>query len=74
VTGEQAQQHANNGRVAIASWKNPTGGHGHIAPLRPGENDSKQDPTIANAGSKNFQKGQVKDSFDKRTPRYWIHD
>lgn len=37
VDGTVAQAHANNGALVIAAWKNPTGIHGHVAVVRPGQ-------------------------------------
>jgi peptidoglycan hydrolase-like protein with peptidoglycan-binding domain len=53
-------------------WKNP-GGIGHVAMVRPGQVTS-QGPAIAQAGSKNFNNGHVKDSFGNRPVQYWVND
>ena len=37
VSGHNAQWYANLGVLVIAAWKNPTGGHGHVCVVRPGE-------------------------------------
>jgi peptidoglycan hydrolase-like protein with peptidoglycan-binding domain len=72
VSAEEAQRLANQGHPAVAVWKNP-GGIGHVAMVRPGEVTS-QGPAIAQAGSKNFNNGHVKDSFGNRPVEYWVND
>ncbi|HEX8825812.1 MAG TPA: peptidoglycan-binding protein [Archangium sp.] len=72
VSAAEAQQLANQGHPAVAVWKNP-GGIGHVAMVRPGE-VTGQGPAIAQAGSKNFNNGHVKDSFGSRPVEYWVND
>jgi peptidoglycan hydrolase-like protein with peptidoglycan-binding domain len=72
VSAEEAQRLANQGHPAVAVWKN-TGGIGHVAVVRPGEVTSRG-PAIAQAGSQNFNKGHVKDSFGNAPVEYWVSD
>lgn len=37
VDGKTAQWYANTGALVVAAWKNPTGDHGHVCVVRPGE-------------------------------------
>jgi LysM domain len=62
VTPQEAQDAANAGSVAVVMWKNPTGGHGHTAVIRPGSINSKG-PASAQAGAINFNAGHVADGF-----------
>jgi hypothetical protein len=58
VSADEAQQAANEGRPAVASWKNPRPEHpGHIAMLRPGACPvgAERGPRIAQAGRHNYQ-------------------
>jgi len=74
VTAEQAQDAANRGQLSIVMWKNPTGGHGHTAIVRPGL-INQRGPEIAQAGRHNFNRGRVVDGFgDITTMGYYIHD
>ncbi|TVQ28235.1 MAG: RHS repeat protein [Spirochaetaceae bacterium] len=44
VTAEHAQDLANRGEFAVATWINPTGASGHVATIRP--HDGPYDPTL----------------------------
>ena len=59
---QQAQDAANQGLLAVVMWKNPTGGHGHTAIIRPGTINAKG-PASAQAGAVNFNSGHVADGF-----------
>jgi hypothetical protein len=63
-TAEEAQQWANEGRPCVAVWKRPNG-HGHIAPVRPGDVRPVllEGPLIANAGSFNHNRVRVAKVF-----------
>lgn len=75
VTAQGAQDAANEGLLAIAMWKNPTGGHGHTAVIRPGPASvGSGGPTIAQAGAHNFNSGQVVNGFGHLSPEYYCHD
>lgn len=72
---QAAQDSANAGKPAVVVWKNPIpGGHGHTAVIRPGTITAKG-PCIAQAGSMNFNLGQLKDGFgSKANVKYYIHE
>lgn len=72
VSAEEAQRLANQGHPTVASWNNP-GGIGHIAMVRPGELTAGG-PTIAQAGSSNFNSGTVRQGFGSAQPQYFVHD
>lgn len=71
VSAEEAQESANEGQPTVATWRNPNG-IGHIAMVRPGTLTA-EGPAIAQAGSRNFNRGHVADGFGSRTPEYWAH-
>ena len=73
ATPAEAQRMANEGHAAVASWSNPTGGHGHIAMVRPGVLGAGG-PRIAQAGGHNFNNGSVRQGFGSHTPQYFVHD
>ena len=65
VTAQQAQNYANNGRPAVASWKNDSG-HGHIqivSPSADGTYDPARGVAIAQAGSKLINYGYIEDVY-----------
>lgn len=73
-TPQQAQDAANQGRIAVVMWKNPTGGHGHTAVVKPGSVNSGG-PEIAQAGRHNFNDGHVVNGFGNLSPlQYFWHD
>jgi len=72
VSAQEAQAMANQGHPTVASWNNP-GGIGHIAVVRPGE-DNGRGPAIAQAGARNFNDGHVKDSFGNAPVKYFVND
>ncbi len=71
VSAAEAQAYANQGKPAVASWKNP-GGIGHIGMVRPGE-ITAGGPALAQAGASNFNRGHVADGFGNRPVEYWVH-
>ena len=74
VNGEQAQDAANQGLIAVVMWQNQTGGHGHTAMVRPGTLNALG-PEIAQAGAHNFNRGHVKNGFGNHGPlEYFVHD
>lgn len=73
IDAATAQQYANQGQVAVALWKNPTGGHGHTAMVRPGTLTARG-PATAQAGSTNFNEGHLADGFGNLRPLFYGHD
>jgi LysM repeat protein len=70
-----AQAQANQGKPAVAMWKNTiSGGHGHTAMIRPGTMHSIKGPATAQAGGVNFNQGHMTDGFGAHVPHYYIHD
>jgi len=73
-TPEQAQDAANQGKLAVVMWKNTGSGHGHVAVVRPGSITNKG-PAIAQAGRHNFNNGHVRQGFGDLGPlQYFLHD
>src|SRR5437667_227127 len=73
VSAAEAQKAANAGRPVVVSWKNPSG-HGHIAPVRPGE--LKGGPWLANVGAKNIETVSVSKIFKaaaQKSLRYYAN-
>lgn len=66
ATYDLAAMRADLGYPAVAIWKHPTGGHGHIALLIPGDR-------IVQAGSKNGTM-TLAAGFGDKTPEFWTHD
>jgi hypothetical protein len=73
VSAAEAQALANQGKPTVATWKNPTGGHGHIGVIRPGELKNGS-PTMAQAGGTNFNKGTVRQGFGNKEPQYFVYE
>jgi LysM repeat protein len=74
TTAPEAQNAANQGLLAVVMWKNPTGGHGHTAVVRPGSINDKG-PVIAQAGRHNFNEGHVVNGFGNLPHlQYFWHD
>lgn len=73
VSAQEAQQMANLGKPTLATWKNPTGGHGHIGVIRPGELKGGS-PTMAQAGGRNFNNGTVRQGFGSKEPQYFVYE
>ena len=73
-TPQQAQDAANQGKLAVVMWKNTGSGHGHIAVIRPGSVNNGG-PEIAQAGRHNFNDGHVVNGFGQLSPlQYFSHD
>lgn len=66
-----AQRAADEGLVAVAAWRNVTGGPGHIAPLIP--SDGQPGTWVANVGASNFARGTLARAFGARTPSFFVH-
>jgi LysM repeat protein len=74
VTPAQAQDSANQGKVAVVMWKNETGAHGHTAVVRPGSVDGNG-PATAQAGRHNFNLGHVRLGFGSHGPlEFFVHE
>jgi membrane-bound lytic murein transglycosylase B len=73
VSAAEAQALANKGCPTVATWKNPTGGHGHIGVIRPGQLKNGS-PTMAQAGGTNFNKGTVRQGFGNKQPQYFVYE
>ena len=73
-TPQQAQDAANQGKLAVVMWKNTGSGHGHVAVVRPGSVTTRG-PAIAQAGRHNFNEGHVTTGFGQLGPlEYFFHD
>lgn len=66
-----AQGAADAGLFAVAVWKNPSGGPGHITPLIPSE--GQPGTWVANVGASNFARGTLARAFGNLRPRFWVH-
>ena len=82
---ELAQKWANSGRPVIAIWENPTGGHGHIAVVRPGSvedvrtrrpgSKTAKGPAIGQAGKKVLDASHLDKGFGPKSGiQFWVHD
>ncbi|MBX7101614.1 MAG: peptidoglycan-binding protein [Myxococcaceae bacterium] len=71
VSAEEAQQLANQGFPAVATWNNP-GGIGHIGVVRPG--DDTNGPALAQAGAQNLNDAHVYDIFPEGPTRFYVND
>ncbi len=58
------------GQPTIASWKNPDGGHGHIAMVVPSERFGCH---IAQAGRTNYQSAPLNWGFGSYEPTFFTH-
>ena len=80
VSAYEAQQRANSGYPTIATWKNLSGGSGHVAMVRPeGYNysySSRKGPVIAQAGAANYNYANVSTGFGSSMSAvvYWTHE
>jgi len=73
-TAQEAQDAANQGKLAVVMWKNTGSGHGHVAVVRPGTLTAAG-PEIAQAGRHNFNDGHVSQGFGQLGPlQYFSHD
>lgn len=66
-----AQRAADEGLFAIACWKNPRGGPGHITPLIPSE--GQPGTWVANVGANNFARGLLVRAFGGLKPSFFVH-
>lgn len=74
ATPAEAQNAANQGKLAVVMWKNTGSGHGHVAVVRPGTLTAGG-PEIAQAGRHNFNDGHVVNGFGQLGPlEYFWHD
>ena len=74
ATPEEAQDAANQGKLAVVMWKNTGSGHGHVAVVRPGTLTAGG-PEIAQAGRHNFNDGHVSNGFGQLGPlEYFWHE
>src|SRR5262249_37771172 len=76
VGAAEAQRLANQNRPVVASWKNPTGGHGHIAVVRPGTYSATYGPAIAHAGTTPSNNATVAQGFGRTRMsevRYFVY-
>ena len=84
VHAAQAQQYANQGKVAVVSFKNTSSqyhsGHGHIAMIRPAAKSpatlAAEGPQICQAGGHNFHSGPLTQGFGppaRAVARYFVY-
>lgn len=72
---EKARILAEAGAVVVASWKNPTGGHGHIGLCVPAPDNDKGRLYIAAAGLQNYEQAPIERSFGLSIhPDFYVHD
>lgn len=65
---------ANRGVVVVASWKNPSGGHGHIMLAVPSPAGHEDHLYVAGAGKDNFNCERVELSFGLSIqPEFFAH-
>jgi hypothetical protein len=75
VDAETARQRAATGFPTVATWKNPTGGHGHIMLVVPSPDADMGHLYVAGAGVKNFNCARIEDSFGLTIhPDFLTHD
>ncbi len=77
-TRDFAQQRAEQGYPTFAVWFNPTGGHGHIAMLRPAPKSAPPigDIWVTAAGRHNTQCSRLEDQFglsNSDAVRFYTH-
>lgn len=65
---------ATQGKLALVVWKNPTGGHGHVAVVVPPPSDRDPNTWIAQAGGKCFSQGTLQSGFGNVTVEFFGHD
>ena len=70
VSAEEAQKLANQGRIVVASWKNPDPAkHGHIAVVRPYADhafSAEKGPRITQFGARNKKDVYATETFGKK--------
>lgn len=73
-----AQQMANDGKPAIAIWKNPRNDEGHVAVVRPGSVGFPEGPAIAQAGRLIVHADHLDDGFNdphfQKKIEFWYHE
>ncbi len=69
-SAQAAQDAALEGKVAVATWFNLSGGPGHIALVLPVPGPSVR---IAQAGATNFNDGSVSNGFGSKLPTFYAH-
>jgi hypothetical protein len=74
VDARMAQEMADAGKPSLAIWENPTGGHGHVAVVRPGSVNDPRGAAIAQAGRTDDNAAHIVDYFSKlKGTEYWYH-
>ena len=72
VDAHTAQNKADQGELVVASWRNPdASGHGHVAIGMPSLGESGT--WIAAAGSRNFTRTLMQNSFGMHVPDWFVH-
>jgi hypothetical protein len=72
VAEEKAQEAANRGEPAVAIWRNPGRGSGHVALLIP--STVPGETRIAQAGARCFSDGTLAEGFGRASPiRFFVH-
>lgn len=71
VTEHVAQRAADEGQVAVAVWRNPGEGSGHIAVLRPSRGEAGV--WITQAGARNFARCRLEQGFGGHRPAFFFH-
>ena len=76
VIATEAQDLANQGSLVIAAWRNPIGGPGHVAVVRPGVLDYSNSwksyaPKIMNIGRENFIHKKASFAF-REIPHFYV--
>lgn len=75
VDAETARQRAATGFPTVATWKNPSGGHGHIMLVVPSPDTDMGHLYVAGAGLKNFNSTRIENSFGLTIhPDFLTHD
>lgn len=75
VDVETARQRAESGFPTLAVWKNPTGGHGHIALLVPAPLKDPGGVYVAAAGLRNTNSGTFNSQFGISIyPEFFTHE
>jgi hypothetical protein len=72
VIEAEAMETANKGLPTVVNYRNKSGGHGHVAMLRP-QVLSDIGPQIAQAGTICFTKGKLEDGFGRLPVRLYTH-
>jgi hypothetical protein len=60
---EKARLLAESGELVVASWKNPTGSHGHIAVCVPAADADEGKLCVSAAGGQNWMQAPIEKSF-----------